>query len=343
MSLFEIQTIDRAPEGSRAPLEQLEPGLRHGPECRRNPRQFAGSGQYFRPPVRWRAWRNLHRGRDPDPASDQCGHQRFRLGGRLPQPSWAEGGPRAGRRAGDPRTAPRQRSRAARRSPLTRAPSSTTGAMLATMRSRPWSPPVSGRTRRSRRWRSAPPPRSPIMRSTLPSRRSSRCFRNTPGAGTAPTSTLLDNEADADACRNASPEDRVAAVREPRPDRPDRSVRGALAHPQRDPSPLCEIARARARRDGARTRARRDARRSAATRHPPHSRRPRPGSADGGRGGPGLAQRPGARGEESLFGLHRRASVRGGRPPPGKEGDHPLGLAPSSALVRRGSRWTSGS
>ena len=252
MSLFEIQTIDRAPEGSRAPLEQLEPGLRHGPECRRNPRQFPGSGQYFRAPVRWRAWRNLHRGRDPDPASDQCGHQRFRLGGRLPQPSCARR--RASRRPTCRRSAngAAQRSRAARRSPLTRAPSSTTGAMLATMRSRPWSPPVSGRTRRSRRWRSAPPPRSPIMRSTLPSRRSSRCFRNTPGAGTAPTSTLLDNEADADACRNASPEDRVAAVREPRPDRPDRSVRGALAHPQRDPSPLCEIVRARARRDGAR-------------------------------------------------------------------------------------------
>ncbi len=37
-------------------------------------------------------------------------------------------------------------------------------------------------TRRWRRWRSAPPPQSPTMRSPSPSRRSSRCSKSTRGA-----------------------------------------------------------------------------------------------------------------------------------------------------------------
>ena len=38
MSIFEIQTIDSAPEGSKAPLEKLAADLRHGPERRRHDR-----------------------------------------------------------------------------------------------------------------------------------------------------------------------------------------------------------------------------------------------------------------------------------------------------------------
>ena len=55
MSIFEVQTIDRAPEGSRAPLEKLQQTFGMVPNVAGRHRQFAGSGQHLRSTVRGRA------------------------------------------------------------------------------------------------------------------------------------------------------------------------------------------------------------------------------------------------------------------------------------------------
>src|SRR5580704_5337825 len=92
---------------------------------------------------------------------------------------------------------------------------------------------------------------------------------------------------------------RLPAVRGPRPDRPDRTLRGAVAHSEFDLPALRQDRRAHPRPQGVAADAGCDAVGGAATRRAPCPRRIRPGDADGGRGSAGLDRA--AAGARSVF------------------------------------------
>jgi hypothetical protein len=70
MTAFQIQTIEPACQVRKAPLEGPRGPSASAGHRRRN-RQFAIPGQCLRRSVPGRAWRNAHRSREEDAASDQ--------------------------------------------------------------------------------------------------------------------------------------------------------------------------------------------------------------------------------------------------------------------------------
>ena len=157
MSIFEVQTIDQAPEGSRAPLEKLQQTFGMVPNV---------AGVIANSPVLANIFVPLFQGVHSGTFTEAEIQTLLLTNAVTNSCAWAVAfhtylALKAGLAPADVQAAGRRATRVMRPSRLTPAHSSKSEATWAMRRLPPSSPPASDRTRRWRRWRSARPPRSP--------------------------------------------------------------------------------------------------------------------------------------------------------------------------------------
>ena len=182
MSIFEVQTINSAPEGSRAPLEKLQQAFGMVPNVAGVIANSPVLANIFVP-----LFAGVHNG-----TFTEAEIQTLLLTNAVTNAcAWAVAfHSYLALKAGlDPADVQAIRERRWPAEPRIAALSAYARALIekrghvGERRSRRSSPPASTPSRRWRRWRSAPPPRSPTTPSTSPSRRSSRYSKSTPGGG----------------------------------------------------------------------------------------------------------------------------------------------------------------